>query len=78
MEHKVPQTLYFQGPVALICSFMCQRRVYTLKKEQPDLMLVHLTDVDTNRHLYGVDCEPVREALKRHDERLGELMETGV
>lgn len=57
-------------------NFVHASMLYTLKKERPDLMLVHLTDVDTNRHLYGVDCEPVREALKRHDERLGELMET--
>ncbi len=29
--------------------------LHTMEKYRPDLMLVHLTDVDTNRHLYGLD-----------------------
>ena len=46
---------------------------YTMEKYRPDLMLVHLTDVDTNRHLYGLDSPEAMAALRRHDERLGEL-----
>ena len=38
-------------------------------------MLIHFTDVDTNRHIYGVDHPKVTDALNRHDKRLGELMD---
>lgn len=47
---------------------------YTIDKYDPDMMLIHLTDVDTTRHNFGADNENVREALKRHDKRLGELI----
>ena len=49
--------------------------LYTVRKYAPDLFFLHLTDVDTNRHLYGVHHEKVTAALRRHDERLGELLE---
>lgn len=48
--------------------------LYTLEKYKPDLTLVHFTDVDTNRHLYGVHSKEAKEALRRHDRRLGEIM----
>lgn len=56
-------------------NFVHASMLYTLERHKPDLMLVHLTDVDTNRHLYGVESEEARAALRRHDRRLGELME---
>lgn len=48
--------------------------LYTIRKYNPDLFLLHLTDVDTNRHIYGVHHPKVTEALRRHDDRLGEIM----
>ncbi len=36
--------------------------------------MLHLTDVDANRHLYGVESKEAKEALKRHDKRLGEIV----
>ncbi len=49
--------------------------LYTIRKYGPDLFFLHLTDVDTNRHLYGVHHEKATAALRRHDARLGELLE---
>ncbi len=49
--------------------------LYTLETYRPDFFLLHLTDVDTNRHIYGVHHEKVREALIRQDGRLGEILE---
>lgn len=46
---------------------------HTIEKYDPDMMLIHFTDVDTNRHKYGVDNKEVKSALKRHDDRLGEI-----
>ena len=54
--------------------FVHASMLHTLEKYRPDLMLVHLTDVDTNRHLYGLDSPEAMAAIRRHDERLGELL----
>lgn len=54
--------------------FVQQSALYTIKTYNPDMLLIHFTDVDTNRHSYGVEHEKVTEALKRHDKRLGELL----
>lgn len=55
--------------------FVHHSMLYTLLKEKPDLLLVHMTDVDTNRHQYGAESLEASEALRRHDKRLGDLME---
>lgn len=54
--------------------FVHASMLHTLEKYRPDLMLIHLTDVDTNRHLYGLDSPEAMAAIRRHDERLGELL----
>ncbi|MBO5278254.1 MAG: alkaline phosphatase family protein [Lachnospiraceae bacterium] len=54
-------------------NFVQESMLYTIKRYKPQLMLVHMTDVDTNRHLYGVDSREAKEALERHDRRIGEL-----
>lgn len=46
----------------------------TIYRHNPDLFLIHFTDLDTNRHIYGLDHTAAFEAMKRHDERLGELL----
>lgn len=46
----------------------------TLRKYHPDLTLVHLTDVDSIRHEYGVNSPEAEEALRRQDMRLGETL----
>ena len=54
-------------------NFVQASLLYTLKTRRPDLTLVHFTDADTNRHLYGVRSREAKEALRRHDRRLGEI-----
>lgn len=54
--------------------FVCECMLHTVKKYKPGLLLVHLTDVDTNKHLYGTEAAEVREAFKRHDRRLDRLV----
>ena len=49
---------------------------YTLAKKRPDLTLVHLTDVDTQRHLHGTLSGEATSAICRHDRRLGEILDT--
>ncbi len=58
----------------MLDNFVQSALLRTLRKYHPDLTLVHLTDVDTIRHEYGVDSKEAREALIRHDLRLGETI----
>lgn len=48
----------------------------TILKYRPNLMLLHLLDVDSHRHYTGYKSEDVIAALKRHDNRLGEIINT--
>lgn len=48
----------------------------TIENIMPQLMLVHFTDVDTNKHLYGASSKEASEAVKRQDERLGKILDT--
>lgn len=48
---------------------------YTIDKYDPDVMFIHLTDVDTNRHNHGTEGPEIEAALRRHDERIGKLKE---
>lgn len=54
--------------------FIQASALHTIRKYRPELFFLHLTDVDTNRHIYGVHHEKVTAALMRHDTRLGEIM----
>ncbi len=38
-------------------NFVHASMLYTMQKYHPGLMLAHLTDVDTNRHFFGVDAK---------------------
>lgn len=56
-------------------SFVQACFLYTLEKYRPDVCLVHWTDVDSKRHDFGVNSFQAREALERHDKRLGEVLD---
>ncbi|MBE6052405.1 MAG: alkaline phosphatase family protein [Clostridium sartagoforme] len=57
-------------------NFVHESAKYTLNKYKPNLMLIHYTDVDTNRHYHGYNSKEANEALVRHNERLGEIIQT--
>ncbi|MBX7366611.1 ectonucleotide pyrophosphatase/phosphodiesterase [Clostridium chauvoei] len=48
----------------------------TILNKKPNLMLLHLVDVDSQRHYTGYKSNEVSAALKRHDKRLGEIIDT--
>lgn len=54
--------------------FVTEAAEYTIRKYNPDLFMIHLTDVDTHRHNYGLDAPQVVEAMQRHDVRLGRFL----
>lgn len=45
-----------------------------LKDEKPNCVLCHFTDLDSMRHEHGFESDEARDALKRHDKRLLEVM----
>ncbi len=54
--------------------FVLESTVDTITSKKPHLLLVHFTDLDTQRHYHGVESEEALAAIHRHDERLGRIM----
>jgi predicted AlkP superfamily pyrophosphatase or phosphodiesterase len=50
--------------------------LYTIKEKKPDITFVHYTDLDTMRHYYGFNSKEAKEAIRRHDSRLGDIIKT--
>jgi len=57
-------------------NFTHQALLYTIEKKKPDMALVHYVDLDGMRHMHGFNSKEAKEALNRHDKRLGEIIET--
>ncbi|TGD19006.1 alkaline phosphatase family protein [Levilactobacillus suantsaiihabitans] len=58
--------------------FITACAVDTLKTRQPWLTLIHLVDMDSMRHRYGVRSEEAMAALKRLDARVGQLIDATI
>ncbi|MDN4526684.1 alkaline phosphatase family protein [Fictibacillus fluitans] len=54
--------------------FVLESALHTIKTKQPGLLLIHFTDLDTQRHYHGFSSEEAMDALKRHDHRLGRIL----
>ena len=55
--------------------FVLESTVETIKTRKPELMLIHFVDLDSQRHMYGFSSKEAKEALHRHDQRLGRIIE---
>lgn len=55
--------------------FITACAVDTLKNKQPDLTLIHLVDMDSMRHRYGVRSAQAQHALQRLDQRVDQLVQ---
>jgi predicted AlkP superfamily pyrophosphatase or phosphodiesterase len=47
--------------------------VDTIKRKKPNLLMVHLIDLDDAKHAYGTDSEEVNRAIISMDKRLGDI-----
>lgn len=56
-------------------NFTHQSLLFTIKEKKTDIILVHYTDLDTMRHIYGFSSKQAKDALIRHDNRLGDIIE---
>ena len=56
-------------------NFVHQSLLYTIENKCLDLTLVHYTDLDSTRHYNGFNSKEAILALKRHDKRIGEIVQ---
>ncbi len=47
----------------------------TIKKYKPNLLLVHLIDLDDSKHEYGISSKEVEQVIVRMDKRFGEIID---
>ncbi|MDM5315432.1 alkaline phosphatase family protein [Fictibacillus sp. b24] len=55
--------------------FVLASTVHTIKNKKPQLLLVHFVDLDSQRHYHGFSSKEAMDALKRHDNRLGKIVQ---
>ena len=55
-------------------NFVTASAVHTLRTKRPDLMLIHLIDLDDKKHYFGTDSLEARQALERMDSRLAAII----
>ena len=48
---------------------------WLIREKRPNLVLLHLTDTDSQRHRYGFKSDEVTESMARQDLRIGQLIE---
>lgn len=53
-----------------------QRACEILSGPKPELLMLHLIDTDDQKHRYGPDSEQAKESLRRHDRRIGRIIES--
>jgi predicted AlkP superfamily pyrophosphatase or phosphodiesterase len=55
--------------------FVLESTVHTIKTKKPELLLVHFVDLDSQRHYHGFSSKEAMAAIKRHDVRLGRIIQ---
>lgn len=56
--------------------FITASMVDTIETKNPDLFAVHLVDLDSTRHHYGVNTPETQAAIQRMDDHLGQMIAT--
>ncbi len=56
-------------------NFTTRCAIDTIKRKKPNLLLMHLIDLDDAKHEYGTDSPKIDEVLLRMDKRLGEIIQ---
>lgn len=56
--------------------FLTAGIVDTIHSKNPDLMAIHLVDLDSTRHHFGVDSQEAKAAIRRMDDHLNQIVTT--
>ncbi|MEF9950963.1 MAG: ectonucleotide pyrophosphatase/phosphodiesterase [Clostridium sp.] len=54
--------------------FVCESACYTIKSKKPNLLMIHLIDLDTQKHLNGITSTNVVDAINRFDKRIAKIV----
>lgn len=55
--------------------FTTKCAIETIKRKKPNLLMMHLIDLDDAKHVYGTDSDEVKQVITRMDKRLGDIMQ---
>ena len=55
-------------------NFITMCAIDTIKKKAPNLLLMHLIDLDDTKHLLGTKGPHINEVIERMDKRIGDIM----
>ncbi|AWV32426.1 alkaline phosphatase family protein [Paenibacillus odorifer] len=55
--------------------FTTKCAIDTVKRKKPNLLMMHLIDLDDAKHAYGTDSDEVKQVITRMDNRLGDIMQ---
>jgi len=55
--------------------FTASCAVETIKRKKPNLLMLHMIDLDDAKHMYGTDSDEVKQVVTRMDARLGDIMQ---
>ncbi|GIO44177.1 alkaline phosphatase family protein [Paenibacillus apis] len=55
--------------------FTTRCAVDTIKRKKPNLLMLHLIDLDDAKHAHGTDSEEVEQVILRMDHRIGQIMQ---
>jgi predicted AlkP superfamily pyrophosphatase or phosphodiesterase len=56
-------------------NFTTRCAIDTIKRKKPNLLLMHLIDLDDAKHEYGTDSPQIGEVILRMDKRIGDVVE---
>lgn len=55
--------------------FTTKCAIDTIKHKKPNLLMMHMIDLDDAKHAYGTDSDEVKQVITRMDKRLGDIMQ---
>lgn len=55
--------------------FTTKCAIETINRKKPNLLMIHMIDLDDAKHVYGTDSDEVRQVITRMDKRLGDIMQ---
>ncbi|SDF53914.1 Predicted pyrophosphatase or phosphodiesterase, AlkP superfamily [Fontibacillus panacisegetis] len=55
--------------------FTTKCAIDTIKNKKPNLLMLHLIDLDDAKHAFGTDSHEVKQVIARMDTRLGEIIQ---
>lgn len=55
--------------------FTTKCAIETIKRKKPNLLMIHLIDLDDAKHVYGTDSDEVKRVITRMDKRLGDIIQ---